>query len=412
MIQGMTYVNLSFTSLLQDTLGYVFDKVLSPVLRDTMNILINLASKLIQSILANFLLRIWITLLKLVDFLEKIFDVFSGISPVKVKGVSHNITLLEYFFEISAVQRAFVVITAIAVLVAFITTLISVCKSMSGSAFENKSPISFVLKQGIKAAVTFMIIPISCLFLLQLVTRLTVIISSNMVVESADTSMGDVLFMSVAQDAAKNNAVKEKYAAGQKYEDAAAVERDFNINRFSYVLAYASTALVALLMLCSILQFIQRIIVILLLYLVSPFFVAYMPLDGGGKFREWKNMFVAHMIAAFGPIIAMKLYFMVVPFMVQGNINYGNFDEYTFACMKLFIVMGGAFAIYKSRLLLLSVVNPSAAGAAAESGIIGSFVSGKVIGGFSKMGAGIKGGGRSGGSSGQYKPESQAYKGK
>ena len=132
-------------------------------------------------------------------------------------------------------------------------------------------------------------------------------------------------------------------------------------------------------------------------------------------------MFVAQVISAFGPIIAMKIYFLIVPFLVGGGINYGV-NSYTEACINLFIVIGGAFAVYKSRLLLISVVNPMAAGSMAESGIIGSFISGRVMGVVSQklMGAGSsqdkKRGrsGKSGGSSGasQYQTKSQAFTGK
>ena len=413
----MEFVSLSFTSLLQDILGAVFDSVLAPVIRDVANVLINATGALINEILSNFLLQIWVIFLKLIYFLECIFNVFSGISPVHVQNLSENITLLEYFFRIEPVQKAFLVITAVAVVLSFLTTLIAVMRSMSDMTFENKSPISSVLRQAAKAAVSFMLIPITCLFMLQMVTQITVVINSSMVDQSASTSMSDVLFISAAGQGAKSDSIREEYSAGQKYEDVEAVKEDFNIEKFDYILAYASSILVAILMLCSILQFIQRILMILLLYMVSPFFVAYMPLDDGGKFKEWREMFVAQMVSAFGPIIAMKLYFLLVPTLVSGQIDY-NVNTYTEMCINLFIVIGGAFAVYKSRLLLVSVMNPMAAGSMAESGIIGSFISGKVMGGIQSK---LAGGGssqsqqpRRAGKSGssQYQTKSQAYTGK
>ena len=417
----MEYVSLSFTSLLQDILGEVFDAVLAPVLRDVASILINAAGVLIQEVFSNFLLRTWIILLKVVYFLECIFDIFSGVSPVKVENVSEPITLLEYFFRVEPVQQAFLSITFIAVAISFITTIIAVTRSISDMIWENKTPLSTVLSQGLKAAVSFMLIPITCFFMLQMVTQVTVVINSAMVTQNADTTMSDVLFISAAGMGAKSDAIKEEYSYGQKYEDAEQVKADFDIEKFDYVLAYVSSILVVLLMLCSILQFIQRIIMVLLLFVVSPFFVSYMPLDGGAKFKEWREMFVAQVISAFGPIIAMKIYFLIVPFLVGGGINYGV-NSYTEACINLFIVIGGAFAVYKSRLLLISVVNPMAAGSMAESGIIGSFISGRVMGVVSQklMGAGSSQdkkrcrSGKSGGSSGasQYQTKSQAFTGK
>lgn len=415
----MTFVGLDFISTLQNILSGVFDTVLAPVLRDVMSVLINAAGELINGILSNFLLRIWIILLKLIYFMEQIFNVFSGISPVEVttNDVSKKITLLEYFSTLSDVKRAFLYITLIAVVLAFLATILAVTRSMSDMLLQDRHPLSTVFRQALKASVTFMLIPFTCLFLLQLTTKITVIINdrfndyviaddetkdsksddktedskSDDEKSSAYSSMSDVLFISAAGMAAKSDKAKKDYASGQKYEDAEAVKNDFNIEKFDYVLAYVSSLLVILLMLCCILQFIQRIIMLLLLFLVSPFFVAYMPLDEGARFREWREMFVAQMVSAFGPILVMQLYFIIVPSLVGGSMTFGT-DTYTECCIRLFIVIGGAFAVYRSRLLIISVINPSAAGSMAESGIIGSIVAGKLMGGMGRVGGKARGG--------------------
>ena len=126
---------------------------------------------------------------------------------------------------------------------------------------------------------------------------------------------------------------------------------------------------------------------------------------------------MAQMISAFGPIIAMKIYFLIVPMLVGGGMSYGV-NSYTEACIKLFIVIGGAFAVYKSRLLLISVVNPMAAGSMAESGIIGSFISGRVMGTVAQKVAGAASGQQSsrpmssGSQCSQYQTKGQAFTGK
>lgn len=407
-----------FTQLLQDILGGLFDSILTPVLRDVFSILVNFIGNLISDILSNFLLRLWIIFLKLVAFMEGIFNVFSGISNVKVSDVSEDIdiSLLEYFFRLEQVQRAFLVITAVSVVLAFFATLIGVVKSMSDMVLENRNPLSYVLKQAVKAAVSFLIIPMTCLFALQMseiaVTRINKYVNYG----TENSTVSDMLFYTVAAPAAKNAKTAQDYMAGQRYENAEQVKKDFDISKISYVQAYVSALLVALIMLCSILQFIQRIITILLLYVVSPFFVAFMPLDGGAKFREWKNMFGAHMLSAFGPILSMKIYLMLVPAVAgsDSQFQFGGVSPTVEAWIKLIFMIGGAFAVYKSRLLMISVIDPASAGAMAESGIIGAIVGGKALGKL-KGSVGKKTGGgksKSSGSSAQYTTKSQAYSGK
>lgn len=380
-----------FTKLLQDILGTLFDAVLSPVLRDAFNILVNIFGALISDIFSNFLLRLWIIFLKLVGFMESIFNVFSGISNVKVEDVSETVPLLEYFFRLDTIQKAFLAVTAVSVALAFLSTLLAVMKSMSDMALENRNPISGVLKQAAKAAVSFLVIPITCLFALQMCTKVVIVINTTFNYGSDNAMVSDALFITTAGPAAKKTGAVEDYSANQKYEDAEQVKKDFDISKISYVQAYVSTILIAIIMLCSILQFIQRIIVILLLYLVSPFFVSVMPLDGGARFREWKNMFAGYMISAFGPILSMKLYLLLVPAVSGNKINFGV-SSGVMACVKLIFIVGGAFAVYKSRLLVISVVSPSVAGSMGESGMIASFLGGKAAGRLSSM---ARGGGRS-----------------
>ena len=45
---------------------------------------------------------------------------------------------------------------------------------------------------------------------------------------------------------------------------------------------------------------------------------------------------MAQMVSAFGPIIAMKLYFLLVPTLVSGQIDY-NVNSYTEMCINLLL---------------------------------------------------------------------------
>lgn len=376
----METVSLSFVSLLQDVFRGIFNSVLAPVLRDVANILINLARELISEILSGFLLEIWITFLKLIAFLEKIFDVFAGKSSIGLNGKSANMTLLDYFFQLNDIQKTFWTFTMISVVLVFIVSAIGIAKSMSDMILENKNPISQVLREAAKAAVTFVIIPITCLFVLQMATQVTVVLDKNINYKNADSDISDMIFIASASGAAKSEKSLDTFSSGNKYEDVDKVKDHFNLNKIDYVLAYTSSLLIALLLLCCILQCIQRIFVILLLYIASPFFVAYMPIDNGAKFKKWREYFVSYIISAFGPIFCMKLYFMIIPFLVNKNMNFGVTGN-KLTSVHLILIIGGAYAVYKSRYLLISIVSPSAAGEIAQSGFIGGLIAGKLVSG-------------------------------
>lgn len=365
----MQIVGLSFLSTLQKILGTVFDAVLVPVIQDVANILINAMGGLISDILSGFLLRGFIIFLKFIYFLEQIFNIFSGISPIQVKNgdASQKMSLLNYFFQLDQMQTVFLVVTLLAVILAFVMTMISVGGSMSDVTLGEGKPISHILKQSMKAVGYFMIIPLTCLFLLQLTTELTRVVNSTM--NEGNTSMSDVIFMSCVEEAAKPKTDVDSFRQGQKYEDAQKVKDNFELSEINYVMAFASSIFVILLMLVSILQFIQRIFEVLLLYALSPFFVATMPSDDGAKFKEWQKMFVAKVFSCFGPIIMMKIYFLVVPAMVSKNMDF-HVGQNTQSAMELILVIGGAYAVYKGQNLMLTVLDPSAS-TPALGGMIG-----------------------------------------
>ena len=383
----MQVVYLSgFLQMLQNILGALFDAILAPVIRDVFNILIRNIGILIQDILSGFLLKIWIICLKLVDFLEQIFDIFSGVSPVEVKiqDVSKKMSLLEYFFQLNEIKFAFMVITVLAVALAFLATLYAVMKSISEMTFDGKKPISHVLTQSLKSAVAFLLIPFACLFVLHMASTVTTILDANINSEMENQSLGDILFITVAGAGTTNKNVIKEFSAGQKYQDAERVKKNFDITEFNYIQAYASTFLIALIMLVSILQIIQIIFAILLLYVVSPFFVARMPVDDGAKFNRWKEMFVANMLSAFGPILSMKLYFMIIPMAVGGDIIY-PVSGTILSCVHLLFIIGGAYAVYKSRLLFVQILDPYSVDSIGASGFIGAMVGAKLGGGVASM---------------------------
>lgn len=376
----METVSLSFVSLLQDLFRGIFNSVLAPVLRDVASILINMAGKLISEILSSFLLKVWITLLKLIAFMEKIFDVFAGKSSIGLNGESANMTLLDYFFQLNGIQTTFWAFTMISVVLVFIVSAIGIAKSMSDMILEYKNPVSHVLREAAKAAATFVIIPITCLFALQMATQVTVVLDKNINYKNAESDISDMIFIASASEAAKSDKSLDEFSGGNKYEDVEELKANFDIEKINYVIAYTGSLLIALLLLCCILQCIQRIFMILLLYITSPFFAAYMPLDNGAKFRKWREYFVAYLISAFGPILCMKLYFMIIPSLINEKMDFGV-RGIRLSCVQLILVIGGAYAVYKSRNLLISVVSPSAAGGIAESGFIGGLIAGKMLNG-------------------------------
>nr|WP_315101474.1 hypothetical protein [uncultured Catonella sp.] len=375
----MEYVGLSFTTLLTDMFTALFNNVLGPVIRDVAYILISTLGKLIQDALANFLLRGWVVLLKLVHFLQQIFDIFSGYSNIQVKGISDvavEKNLLEVFLELGSIQRFFLLITMISVLISFITTIIMVARSMQDGILENKNPISAVIRRSLKASFTFMIIPLTLVFMLQVVKYVPSVIDLSFGREQSQ-SVADTLFITVAEPAANPGVNLKMFSIGQRYEDIELVKSNFNVSKIDYTFAVVSSLLMSLILLLCIFQYIKRLFIIIFLYIISPFAAAYIPVDDGRRFNKWKEMFVGMFLSAYGPMVVMKLYLMLTPLIIGGKyIRFDTGNAMMDVCIKLFVVLGGALAVYRSKSVMLQLFAPETYGLVKGSG---SFVRSTIM---------------------------------
>ena len=167
-------------------------------------------------------------------------------------------------------------------------------------------------------------------------------------------------------------------------------------------------------MIADIFLFIRRIFELLILYLVSPLFACTMPLDDGAAFSKWQNLFIAKFFSGFGSVFTMKLYLVLVPIIVGSGIQMHS-NPTVDALLKLFVVMGGAWAAFKSQHLFLQIMNPEAAAAAQESTamLVGATVAAAsaVASGGTTLAGSMFAGSKSGGSSGKGKSGSSSGKG-
>lgn len=394
----------SFISGLQKILSVILEEVFKPILTDILEVFINYFMSVIWSMWSEWLLGILAIVCSLVDFVENIFNVFAGISPVTVGEKSTY--LLDAFFQMQEVTYAFANITLLAVAISFLFTIYKTAKSISDMALEDKNPVSKVLGNGLKAAVTFMLIPFLCIAMLQISSVVTNQAVSAFESAQGKSTTGTVIFLSAGLDADKattkrknpvtgiaqetvegrspalDDKVREPYLKGEKdYKSMSTVKEDFYASNFNFIEGFVSGVVMLFILAGAAMMFIRRLFDLLLLYLISPFFVATIPLDDGATFAKWRELFVAKFFSGFGVIFSMRYYLLLVPVIagkelclykptLPGGVMINN-------VLKLFMILGGAWAVYKSQSLIMQIMNQEAAMAEQQAGAL---ISGMIIG--------------------------------
>ncbi len=389
-------------SIINIAWGYVFQYILGPILLPVLQVVFYWVIRVVEVLGAFMNYMQFIGYLVVVDCLEKAFDIFIGLEPVTYYpngrgGVAVTGSLLEVLFTSTAISEAFKVITLGGVGVALLLTIFGVAKSSFDLDFENKRPVSHVMKQLFKSVLGAFLIPFAVWFMIQLsmiiLTTLNTAVSFND--DGGRSTLGSTIFTIASVNAAwdsdsnmsswgtvaldegfgfkvldkanpdfditkeprRNFYLNDTY---ERYTNIPNVLLYFDLSRFDYLMGgWTAIFLCVILFLCF-LTVIRRIFEILLLYLVSPYFVAMMPLDDGEKFKQWFGMFMGKLFTGYGTVVLMKIYLMLMPLILRGGITAEGMGGESRIVMAALYVMGGAWTVYKSGSLLTGLVNEAA----------------------------------------------------
>lgn len=342
----------------------------------------------------------------ILDTVESAFDLFIGTKNVLYypNGMGQppisDKTLLEVMMSFPTVQNAFWLITASGIAIALLLSIYGVARSALDLDFENKKPVSHVMSQLFKTIVAAFLVPFMVLFMVRLAKEIVVVLDRTITVGNSDigatdnSSMGSALFVMCTANAAWDNSLNRStrriqttghgiklevydeinenfdimgkprnlfYANDKQYNyrNSLMVWRYFNPGKFDYFGFYTGIFVLVIMVIC-LLTLIKRLLELLILYMISPYFVAMMPLDDGEKFKEWFSMFMGKLFTGYGSLVALKVYLMLMPVFMRGGIQIPNSSVTTSDILYYVFAIGGAWSVYKSSSLLTNLINTSA----------------------------------------------------
>lgn len=422
----------TFIGTLETMLRAVFNELFVPAMSEIMSLLFTVIFTPIKMYFAYSAYFLLIMLCGLIDNLENILNLFIGAIPI---SDTDGRTLMQTIFEMPAINNAFLYITLVAVCICVTLTIVAVAKSMSSMTFENKKPVTYVLMSTAKACLSFIMVPLLCLFMLSMsnivVSQAQIAMSSHLasgrvpstgeyifltasiragkqyLASDLFSNTGETLktyasnFVETGDDALTNIAdalnnlsnaldsdlVEDDFRIGEvtaalneidvtkatedvlkaKKEIEATIDTinlemqrvlnttypylepsmedelrisylsgekdylnlmhsgvDFSVFRIDYLLGFVSAGFIALIFIGLIIQFIRRMLELVVLYLTAPFFAAAIPLDEGQMFKKWRENFIAKFLAGFSVLFALKLYLLLLPLIFSSRLDLGT----------------------------------------------------------------------------------------
>lgn len=354
----------------------IWTKLLQPLAEKLWDALFKILKQL-----AFLILRL---LLRVIKLLQKAFEIFAGTSNVTYfpngNEVGQKDNLLNILFHNKIFSSFFWKITLIGVCLCVIFAVYAIIVNTFdlNDQDNNKRTVGNILGDCGKALLIFLVGPLVISALLNLSTKILEGIQNSF--ETQTTRLDTIMFCMFASEATLQAPTNQQdstqkadagdfqelpfidYLIGTKdYFDEETVIKDFDIQEIDYVLGILSSLFIVLMLALASFNFVTRIFDLILLYLTVPLFIASVPLDGGEKFKEWRSFFIAKVVTGYGSIIAMNIYLICAPIMINkihfvypgGNFFHKGLDY----ILRVIFLAGGMYAIYRAQGLFTQSIN-------------------------------------------------------
>ena len=369
-----------FAGIVQTIFEFLFENVIGPFLNVVLGTLMNAIGYTLLDFFYMGVYSLYCCLLELVSVLQHGFDILIGLEDityyVSVGGqtVERQDTLLNYLINYDATRTILIAITIAAFGLAMLFAIYATIRSTLDFDFENKRPVGKVLGATMKTMISFLIVP----FLMYVGISLASVVLKQVAAAislNQTTSISDMIFCVSSMDAARDpdiafSLTSEPWSSvldGTK--GYLGIIGSFHISKIDYFVGFTSTIFVMIIMTMCLFTFIKRIFEILMLFVTSQYFASTMVLDDGQKFSKWREAFISKLIVGFGAAIAMRLFLMLIPVIMDEKLQFfeNAIMEATGGYLiKLIFILGGMYAVYKSTGLLASVFGGGAGGGAGE----------------------------------------------
>lgn len=380
---------------LENTVGF-FIRMLMNLIQPIVDLFLGLLKKLLteQSGLIEKLFNIYIdlvtfwarmvlfelllVLLRTIDALMNIFNIFAGTKPILVDG--NSTIFINMLFEDTTIRRIFWGVFILGIALNLIFAIISVTRAIFTD--DREKSIGPMLGRIGKSLATYVMVPILVIVSVNLASAVLLKIDDIMTVNAGgnDLTFGNTLFMifsfgeetSAYEDCSENPSFTDRarisfYNNNTKYERSADSSEYFYFSYFKVLGGIILCIYIILLLALAIVMFVTRIFDLILLFIASPYFAATISLDGGEKFGDWRKLFIAKLVSGFGLVIMMKLFVgIVLPIITDGSVIFST-NTFINTGFMILLLTAGCYAVFKSHNLLMKLIDPQAA--LAEMGI-------------------------------------------
>ncbi|MBR3806333.1 MAG: hypothetical protein IKJ13_05815 [Clostridia bacterium] len=301
--------------------------------------------------LQEFVLQLFLWLLRMIDGLMEIFSAITGIATVNYNGKQVN--LIEFVVGDSTVGTIFWCVFILSVGLTCIFTIASLIRNMINN---QRTVVSIIGKFFLALLGTMAMLGVVVLGILIANSILQMIAEIFEIGNTAKIS--NALFNACAGEWINGYSVSEVDVASSSVSDIFG-EYDtalFGIwptswkntgmvdpDKFLYLPSLIAGVALAIALIIAVINLCKRIYEIVFMYLVMPISMSTLPLDDGARVKIWRETFISKIVSAYGAVFSVNIFVLVLPMITKMKLNgVGGFGNSMFL---IFMIVGGAMLI-------------------------------------------------------------------
>jgi len=296
----------------------------------------------------------------LIDFIKTIFYKLCGIETVEIEGEQGD--LLSNLLESDIIKRVFLTIFIIGFILLIVFTILAIIKSN----YQEKQNWKTVLSKTGQAFIIMILIPFTVIIGVMLTNTIMSSINQAMNVypSNGQGTIGGQFLITIGHDAYKGlidqSQAEAMFVSGElNYAKLSVVKQYYDITELNYVIGLLGSLVMLIMFVISAITFVQRIFDIVLLYIISPVSISTIPLDEGNRFKVWKDMLISKILSAYGIILVMNLFFLIIPQVYQIKFFDNSFQN---GVVYILFLIGGSFAVTKASRVISQLTGAPATG--------------------------------------------------
>ena len=292
------------------------------------------------------------TILMLIDGFISVANVLCGIEPIYVGDKETN--FLQYILFSEQVSFAFKTAMILGVIVIVFATIFQMLKNISKEGVEG-SPLKVCFK-ALKTLMVFLFVPLCMILLVWIGNEFVVAIYKA--TTTGSTSLGSYLFAVVGElDGLKN---ADKFLEGTyDYKNIETVWSCIDLWDYNNFLAWLLGGVVIYNIITALMSFLDRVISIVMLYILAPFSVASSIVDDGSHFKLWRDQVLVKFFSSYGMIIALNIFIMLSSLVINPEIKFFD-NAFLDFCIKVLVILGSALGLNKSMALVGNLISSGA----------------------------------------------------